>query len=193
MLKLTDPGDGQAGSAFWIYNDGAQGLSGTVLPMAEGAVVAIPPVTPLGKAPGGAGQSTPWTESRRAKFGMDGLGRQSQMGSGTPHTAGELLSAPWQKEPVHCGMECGCTTANTRWFKWDHENDNPIGFLCWPCGRNNYNLFGRTPLKSIKEEEVAMKVRTWISELLSRSLLLGNAAGIHLHGAGISAASFGLF
>ena len=120
--------------------------------MAEGAVVAIPPVTPLGKAPGGAGQSTPWTESRRAKFGMDGLGRQSQMGSGTPHTAGELLSAPWQKEPVHCGMECGCTTANTRWFKWDHENDNPIGFLCWPCGRTNSNLFGRTTLKSIKEE-----------------------------------------
>ena len=28
-----------------------------------------------------------------------------------------------------------------------------------------------------------MKVRTWIGELLSRSLLLGNAAGVHLHGA----------
>ena len=28
-----------------------------------------------------------------------------------------------------------------------------------------------------------MRVRTWIGELLSRSLLLGNAAGVHLHGA----------
>ena len=38
-------------------------------------------------------------------------------------------------------------------------------------------------VEAIKEEEAAMKVRTWIGELLSRSLLLGNAAGIHLHGA----------
>ena len=38
-------------------------------------------------------------------------------------------------------------------------------------------------VEAIEEEEVAIKVRTWLSELLSRSLLLGNAAGIHLHGA----------
>ena len=38
-------------------------------------------------------------------------------------------------------------------------------------------------VEAIDEQEVAMKVRTWISELLSRSLLLGNAAGVHLHGA----------
>ena len=38
-------------------------------------------------------------------------------------------------------------------------------------------------VEAIKEEEVAMKVRTWITGLLSRSLLLGNAAGVHLHGA----------
>ena len=38
-------------------------------------------------------------------------------------------------------------------------------------------------VEAIEEEEVAIKVRTWISELLSRSLLLGNAAGVHLHGA----------
>ena len=38
-------------------------------------------------------------------------------------------------------------------------------------------------VEAIEEEEVAMKVRTWISKLLSRSLLLGNAAGVHLHGA----------
>ena len=36
---------------------------------------------------------------------------------------------------------------------------------------------------AIAEEEVAIKVRSWLAELLSRSLLLGNAAGIHLHGA----------
>ena len=34
----------------------------------------------------------------------------------------------------------------------------------------------------IEEEEVPIKVRTWIDELISRSLLLGNSAGIHLHG-----------
>ena len=37
-------------------------------------------------------------------------------------------------------------------------------------------------VESIAKDEVAIKVRAWISELLSRSLLLGNAAGIHLHG-----------
>ena len=37
-------------------------------------------------------------------------------------------------------------------------------------------------VEAIEEEEVAIKVRTWLGELLSRSLLLGNAAGIHLHG-----------
>ena len=37
-------------------------------------------------------------------------------------------------------------------------------------------------VEAIEEEDVAMRVRTWIGELLSRSLLLGNAAGIHLHG-----------
>ena len=38
-------------------------------------------------------------------------------------------------------------------------------------------------VEAIKEEEVAMKVRTGLGTLLSRSLLLGDAAGIHLHGA----------
>ena len=38
-------------------------------------------------------------------------------------------------------------------------------------------------VEAIEEGEVAIKVRTWLGELLSRSLLLGNAAGIHLHGA----------
>ena len=38
-------------------------------------------------------------------------------------------------------------------------------------------------VEAIEEDEVAIKVRTWLGELLSRSLLLGNAAGIHLHGA----------
>ena len=37
-------------------------------------------------------------------------------------------------------------------------------------------------VEAIDEQEVAMKVRTWTGELLSRSLLLGNAAGVHLHG-----------
>ena len=37
-------------------------------------------------------------------------------------------------------------------------------------------------VEAIEEEEVPIKVRTWVGELLSRSLLLGNAAGIHLHG-----------
>ena len=40
-------------------------------------------------------------------------------------------------------------------------------------------------VEAIEEEEVAIKVRSWLGELLSRSLLLGNAAGIHLHGARI--------
>jgi hypothetical protein len=31
MVKLTDPGDGQKGSAFWIFNDGAQGLASSIL------------------------------------------------------------------------------------------------------------------------------------------------------------------
>ena len=38
-------------------------------------------------------------------------------------------------------------------------------------------------VEAVEEEDIAMKVRTWVGELLSRSLLLGNAAGIHLHGA----------
>ena len=38
-------------------------------------------------------------------------------------------------------------------------------------------------ISSITAEEVPIKVRSWLNELLSRSLLLGNAAGIHLHGA----------
>ena len=45
-------------------------------------------------------------------------------------------------------------------------------------------------VEAIEEEEVAIKVRTWLGELLSRSLLLGNAAGIHLHGARIDAHTF---
>ena len=47
-------------------------------------------------------------------------------------------------------------------------------------------------VEAIEEEEVAIKVRTWLSELLSRSLLLGNAAGIHLHGTQIPDAPFPL-
>ena len=43
---------------------------------------------------------------------------------------------------------------------------------------------------AIEEEEVAMRVRAWLGELLSRSLLLGNAAGIHLHGTCVNMLSF---
>ena len=55
-------------------------------------------------------------------------------------------------------------------------HDSSVIELLWTsCG---------TPklVEAIDEEEVAIKVRTWLGELLSRSLLLGNAAGIHLHG-----------
>ena len=37
-------------------------------------------------------------------------------------------------------------------------------------------------IKSVAAEEVSLKVRAWLGELLSRSLLLGNAAAIHVHG-----------
>ena len=47
-------------------------------------------------------------------------------------------------------------------------------------------------VKAIEAQQVAMKVRTWIGELLSRSLLLGNAAGIHLHGACVNESSMPL-
>ena len=59
----------------------------------------------------------------------------------------------------------------------DLMHDSSVIELLWTsCGDPEL-------VKAIEEEEVAMKVRTWISELLSRSLLLGNAAGVHLHGA----------
>ena len=47
-------------------------------------------------------------------------------------------------------------------------------------------------VEAIEEEEVAMKVRTWIGELLSRSLLLGNAAAVHLHGPCVDVVSLSL-
>ena len=59
----------------------------------------------------------------------------------------------------------------------DLMHDSSVIELLWTsCGDPEL-------VEVIEEEEVAMKVRTWIGELLSRSLLLGNAAGIHLHGA----------
>jgi len=59
----------------------------------------------------------------------------------------------------------------------DLMHDSSVIELLWTsCGDPEL-------VEAIKEEDVAMKVRTWIGELLSRSLLLGNAAGIHLHGA----------
>ena len=58
----------------------------------------------------------------------------------------------------------------------DLMHDSSVIELLWTsCGDPDL-------VEAIKEEEVAMKVRTWVSELLSRSLLLGNAAGVHLHG-----------
>ncbi len=36
-------------------------------------------------------------------------------------------------------------------------------------------------VESVPEEDRALRVRSWVEELVSRSLLLGNAAGIHLH------------
>ena len=59
----------------------------------------------------------------------------------------------------------------------DLMHDSSVIELLWTsCGDPEL-------VEAIEEGEVAMKVRTWIGELLSRSLLLGNAAGIHLHGA----------
>ena len=59
----------------------------------------------------------------------------------------------------------------------DLMHDSSVIELLWTsCGDPEL-------VKAIEEEGVAMNVRTWIGELLSRSLLLGNAAGIHLHGA----------
>ena len=59
----------------------------------------------------------------------------------------------------------------------DLMHDSSVIELLWTsCGDPEL-------VEAIEEEEVAMKVRTWIGELLSRSLLLGNAAGVHLHGA----------
>ena len=58
----------------------------------------------------------------------------------------------------------------------DLMHDSSVIELLWTsCGDSAL-------VTAIEEEEVAMKVRTWIGELLSRSLLLGNAAGVHLHG-----------
>ena len=58
----------------------------------------------------------------------------------------------------------------------DLMHDSSVIELLWTsCGDPEL-------VEAIEEEEVAMKVRAWIGELLSRSLLLGNAAGIHLHG-----------
>ena len=65
-------------------------------------------------------------------------------------------------------------------------HDSSVIELLWTsCG---------TPklVEAIDEEEIAIKVRTWLGELLSRSLLLGNAAGIHLHGAQFEASSLSL-
>ena len=59
----------------------------------------------------------------------------------------------------------------------DLMHDSSVIELLWTsCGDPEL-------VEMIEEEAVAMKVRTWVGELLSRSLLLGNAAGIHLHGA----------
>ena len=59
----------------------------------------------------------------------------------------------------------------------DLMHDSSVIELLWTsCGDPEL-------IEAIEEEDVAMRVRTWIGELLSRSLLLGNAAGIHLHGA----------
>ena len=59
----------------------------------------------------------------------------------------------------------------------DLMHDSSVIELLWKsCGDPEL-------VEAIEEEEVAIKVRTWLGELLSRSLLLGNAAGIHLHGA----------
>ena len=59
----------------------------------------------------------------------------------------------------------------------DLMHDSSVIELLWTsCGDPEL-------VEAIEEEEVAIKVRTWLGELLSRSLLLGNAAGIHLHGA----------
>ena len=59
----------------------------------------------------------------------------------------------------------------------DLMHDSSVIELLWTsCGDPEL-------VEAIEEGEVAMKVRTWIGELLSRSLLLGNAAGVHLHGA----------
>ena len=59
----------------------------------------------------------------------------------------------------------------------DLMHDSSVIELLWTsCGDPEL-------VEAIKGGEVAIKVRTWLGTLLSRSLLLGNAAGIHLHGA----------
>ena len=69
----------------------------------------------------------------------------------------------------------------------DLMHDSSVIELLWrSCGDPEL-------VEAIEEEEVAMKVRTWIGDLLSRSLLLGNAAGIHLHGAWTGAACLPVF
>ena len=69
----------------------------------------------------------------------------------------------------------------------DLMHDSSVIELLWTsCGDPDL-------VQAIAEEEVAMKVRTWLGELLSRSLLLGNAAGIHLHGASNRQHLFALF
>ena len=68
----------------------------------------------------------------------------------------------------------------------DLMHDSSVIELLWTsCGDPEL-------VEAIEEEDVAMRVRTWIGELLSRSLLLGNAAGIHLHGACVNESSMPL-
>ena len=58
----------------------------------------------------------------------------------------------------------------------DLMHDSSVIELLWTsCGNKDL-------VASITEEEVPIRVRTWIDELLGRSLLLGNAGGLHLHG-----------
>ena len=59
----------------------------------------------------------------------------------------------------------------------DLMHDSSICELLWTsCGDPEL-------ISSVAIEEVPLKVRSWLTVLLDRSLLLGNAAGIHLHGA----------
>eukprot|EP00935_MAST-01C_sp_MAST-1C-sp1_P000185 g185.t1 len=57
----------------------------------------------------------------------------------------------------------------------DLMHDSSVVELIWTsCG-------DPTLIESVATDEVPLKVRAWIGELLSRSLLLGNAAAIHVH------------